>query len=849
MIAPLLLLLSLGAGVSIAEGHQSPTDGSSLSPVPTFASAPARLSAPPARSLAAATGADRRYALANGCYSLRSRSTGRYVGLNGGTYRASAKTAGDAEVFRMQATELGRYLLYGRDRGFLAASFRNEIQRASAPGPTADWSVDVAGSAFKLSLPSARKLLGVAGERLALTGRGETFTFETAQGCAVYPEVQNSWSGKPLRGRTPWGEVGGLMDLHMHMTAYEFLGGKAHCGKPWDRFGAAAALVDCTDHSATAGCGAALENVLNGNPARCHDPGGWPTFKGWPAPESLTHEQTYYKWLERSYMAGLRVFVNLFVENKVLCELYPLKQNSCNEMNSVRLQNRRIRELENYIDAQNGGPGRGWFRIVTSSAQARRVISQGKLAVILGIEISEPFDCRVYNDKPFCDKAQIDRQLNEVYGFGVRQMELINKFDNALAGVAGDNGSTGVVVNSGNRYETGKYWQMQACEGPKDEEDKQQIGVYNHDQNDVGSNLLEQFLPLGTAPVYPSNSSCNARGLTELGEHAIRRLMSKGMLIDPDHLSVRARKGVMALTEAERYSGVVSSHSWSTPDVESRIYKSGGVITPMQGQAPLWVKHWREVRAKRDPRFVFGYGYGADQNGFASQISPRQGSNVKYPFKSFDGGVTFQRQTSGSRVFDFNKEGVANYGMFADWYQDLRNVGGPAVTADLARGAEAYLQSWERAEGISFGCRSGREHFTRAGLGRLRLRDATTRLLRRGGQPRVRGDRAWSWCVVRKRNRGRKVVTALDSKGRVQLIATNASGYSAKRIRPGSRSRRLRGKARRLGKGLYVRRAGRRSRYVFTVRHGRVRTVGLATTSATKSARRLRRYLKLARLR
>ena len=63
--------------------------------------------------------------------------------------------------------------------------------------------------------------------------------------------------------------------------------------------------------------------------------------------------------------------MNLFVENRALCELYPLKRNSCDEMDSVRLQDRRIDELEDYIDAQNGGPGKGWFRIVTDPFQAR----------------------------------------------------------------------------------------------------------------------------------------------------------------------------------------------------------------------------------------------------------------------------------------------------------------------------------------------------------------------------------------------------------------------------------------------------------------------------------------------
>ena len=485
----------------------------------------------------------------------------------------------------------------------------------------------------------------------------------------------------------------------MHMMAFEFLGGRAHCGRPWHRFGAEYALVDCPDHYAMA---SPLESaVSSGAPGPTHDPVGWPTFKDWPHHESLTHEQSYYRWLERAWMGGLRVYVNLFVENKVLCELYPLKQNSCDEMDSVRLQNKRIHELENYIDAQSGGPGEGWFRIVTDPFQARRVINQGKLAVILGIEVSEPFGCKVYNDEPQCDRAQIDRELNEVYGFGVRQMELVNKFDNALVGVAGDAGSTGTVVNSGNRYETGRYWDMQACTGPPEETDKESPGVYDHDHNDVFSNVLEAFLPPGAAPVYPRGAQCNSRGLTDLGEHAVRRMIGRGMIIDPDHMSVVARKQTMAVLEAERHGGVVSSHTWSSPDVIPRIYNLGGLVTPYAGSTKGFVDAWRKTKPKRNKRFVFGFGRGADMNGFGSQGGPRNGPNpVRYPFKSPDGKVTLERQTSGSRVFDINKDGVAHYGLYPDWLEDLRMLAGDEIVNDMARGAEAYLQMWERSVGV-----------------------------------------------------------------------------------------------------------------------------------------------------
>jgi hypothetical protein len=43
-------------------------------------------------------------------------------------------------------------------------------------------------------------------------------------------------------------EVRGTVDGHMHLMAFEFLGGRAHCGRPWHPFGVAHAMVDCPDH-------------------------------------------------------------------------------------------------------------------------------------------------------------------------------------------------------------------------------------------------------------------------------------------------------------------------------------------------------------------------------------------------------------------------------------------------------------------------------------------------------------------------------------------------------------------------------------------------------------------------
>jgi hypothetical protein len=125
-----LALLALGLAVSVAQAeHESPSMRMALR------GAPAK--APPARLLAAAAGDDRRYALANGCYALR--SAGGFVAKAPGGYSASSATVGAAEAFRMQATALGSYLFYGRDRDFMASGPLDVVAAAAGASPSADW--------------------------------------------------------------------------------------------------------------------------------------------------------------------------------------------------------------------------------------------------------------------------------------------------------------------------------------------------------------------------------------------------------------------------------------------------------------------------------------------------------------------------------------------------------------------------------------------------------------------------------------------------------------------------------------------------------------------------------------
>ena len=135
----------------------------------------------------------------------------------------------------------------------------------------------------------------------------------------------------------------------------------------------------------------------------------------------------------------------LLVANRVICELFPYRDTSCDEMDQIRVQARYLYSMQDYIDAQSGGAGKGWFRIATTPAQVRSIAAQGKLAVTIGVENSELFGCREINDVPQCTTADIDAGLNELQALGVSGIYPVHKFDNAFGGTRFDSGVTGAA--------------------------------------------------------------------------------------------------------------------------------------------------------------------------------------------------------------------------------------------------------------------------------------------------------------------------------------------------------------------------------------------------------------------
>ncbi|MFE9680210.1 discoidin domain-containing protein [Streptomyces sp. NPDC006285] len=503
------------------------------------------------------------------------------------------------------------------------------------------------------------------------------------------PDSRINVTGEPFKGTGPQGEVRGFVDAHNHIMANEAFGGRLICGKPFSEAGIADALKDCPEHYPD-GSLAIFDFITNGGDGR-HDPDGWPTFADWPAHDSLTHQQNYYAWVERAWRGGQRVLVNDLVTNGVICSVYPFKDRSCDEMTSIRLQAKLTYDMQDYVDAMYGGPGKGWFRIVTDSAQARDVIEQGKLAVVLGVETSEPFGCKQVLDIAQCDKDDIDAGLDELYDLGVRSMFLCHKFDNALCGVRFDEGTLGTAINVGQFLSTGTFWQTEKCTGPQ------------HDNPIGGASApnAEKELPAGVdVPEYDEDAQCNKRGLTDLGEHAVRGLMERGMMLEIDHMSVKATGRALDLFEAESYPGVISSHSWMDLNWTERVYRLGGFIAQYMHGSEQFGAEAERTKALRD-KYDVGYGYGTDMNGVGGWPAPRGADTsdpVRYPFRSADGTAVLDRQTTGQRTWDINTDGAAHYGLVPDWIEDIRLVAGQGVVDDLFRGAESYLGTWGASE-------------------------------------------------------------------------------------------------------------------------------------------------------
>jgi microsomal dipeptidase-like Zn-dependent dipeptidase len=499
---------------------------------------------------------------------------------------------------------------------------------------------------------------------------------------------------------------------------------------------------------------------------------GTPYFDGWPRWDSFTHQQVYEDWLKRAHDKGLQLMVTHAVNNAWMCatlnslpferqaavygvlgvtaasilaaptpetitaaasSLVPalstlldqtivqqatVSDPTCRDIDATENQINEAFAMQNDIDARSGGPGRGWYRIVGTPAEARDVIRQGKLAVVLGVEVDNLFDCAKNGRE--CTPAFVDNILSNYYTRGVRHIFPVHFYDNQFGGSA----STNALISKRFRNPSPKV----PCQI-----DDPRGRPYGYD-----------------------GGLCNGNGLTPLGNQLISGMMNRGMIVDVDHMSQHTFSDTMNLVTPRMYP-VVSSHSGFTeinigdqfnegnrsPGQMQKILAVGGMFTviPHQGdlgQVETYVPSAPHPRINHTcgnssetvaQAFLYAVdktgggpvAFGSDFNGYAGWPGPRTGPEacpggktpnyVAKPLLDYNRPIVatgvqipMSRSVIGQKTFDLNTDGLAHVGMLPDMIADFQAMGmGPSELDSMFESAEGYIRVWERATYISGG--------------------------------------------------------------------------------------------------------------------------------------------------
>jgi microsomal dipeptidase-like Zn-dependent dipeptidase len=553
-------------------------------------------------------------------------------------------------------------------------------------------------------------------------------------------------------GQTTWpdGDVYGIVDMHSHLLSnFAFAGALFH-GSPFHRLGVPHALHDCSvvhgengrvdffGYAYDAGgndvdLAALIPNMLAGElSADNHATAGYPDFTEWPdSRKRSTHQTQYHRWLERAWLGGLRLVVQHATSNAVNCNIavgegWTRARYDCEDMTAVDRQLDAVYEMERYLDAQAGGPGLGWFRIVTTPAEAREVIEDGKMAVILGIEVSDLFNCHLTPRPggPVCDEAHVEAQLDAYMDRGVRALFPNHKYDNAFTPGDGSDSfiEAGNFLNSG--YYTNKVTDCPTGFAAGFDHGEVSLGGLLEPREEYQSTPPNDFSGLADAPIATmlphvaeflegpvEGDFCQNGTLTDVGETLIAGIMARGLLLEVDHLPRWSYVRAFELLEAADYPAL-GTHG---RDYNGKLYETGGLSTGDVGRCRNPDQPgatWAGRRSRLEQMTAAGMhpslGFGFDYNGFAGGPGPRFGPDgcatpqddpITYPFTSVDGAVTFEQPVAGNRSFDFNQEGMAHMGLLPELIEDARRDG--ATDEDLEalfRSAEGYLRMWERAQ-------------------------------------------------------------------------------------------------------------------------------------------------------
>ncbi len=320
-----------------------------------------------------------------------------------------------------------------------------------------------------------------------------------------------------------------------------------------------------------------------------------------------------------------------------------------------------------------------WAEIATSPEEARRIIREDKLALVLSVEADIVMDEFEDWRDPF----------EAFYAAGVRTLQPVHSLDNRFAGTSLHNEIFQIAQYSYN------------CHVDTDCEDHVTLGF------DVGDDCK------------------NTAGLRDEGVELVEEMMDRGMLVDVAHFSEQGMRDIFELAQRRDYYPFYISHGHfreimrgdkgeqekSSPAwVVDMIRQTGGMFGLRTGPENTHTFTGGRVEnscAGSSRSFAQAYefgrealgvdiGLGSDFNGFIQQSRPRFGADAC--------SDTFRKERqcqAGKQELplgtDFDTLGLAHVGLLMDLVKDIEGLG--ANTSQLYDSAELYIRMWERAEG------------------------------------------------------------------------------------------------------------------------------------------------------
>ncbi len=154
------------------------------------------------------------------------------------------------------------------------------------------------------------------------------------------------------------------------------------------------------------------------------------------------------------------------------------------------------------------------------------------------------------------------------------------------------------------------------------------------------------------------------------------------MIFDPDHMSVKARQQSLDLIDAaalpRRGVQPLVVHPGRLP---ADLRRAGASSRRTPGTAPASSTSGSGTSPGRTRATYWGFGFGADINGLGAQGDPRPGRRgqpghlpVHRPRRG--AGRPAGQRPAGLR---HQQDGVAHYGLYPDWIEDLRKIAGDDI--------------------------------------------------------------------------------------------------------------------------------------------------------------------------